>query len=49
MAEKTAAYLAAGAKEVWIVGEDGALEIHADAGRVPTSSLGFAVPPLPEN
>jgi Uma2 family endonuclease len=48
MAEKTAAYLAAGAKEVWIVGEDGIPEIHTSAGRVPTSTLGFELPRLPE-
>lgn len=47
MAEKTAAYLAAGAKEVWIVGEDGVPEIYTSAGRVPASTLGFELPPLP--
>jgi Uma2 family endonuclease len=41
MAEKVAAYLAAGAKEVWLVGEDGAPEIYTSAGRVPASTLGF--------
>jgi Uma2 family endonuclease len=49
MTEKTAAYLAAGAKEVWIVGEDGVPEIHTSAGRVPTSTLGLEVPRLPED
>jgi hypothetical protein len=47
MAEKTAAYLAAGAKEVWIVDEDGVPEIHTSAGRVPTSTLGFELPRPP--
>ncbi len=46
MAEKRAAYLAAGAKEVWIVGEDGVPEIYMSAGRVPASTLGFELPPL---
>ncbi len=48
MAEKIAAYLAAGAKEVWLVGEDGVPEIYTSAGRVVTSTLGFELPPLPE-
>jgi Uma2 family endonuclease len=47
MAEKTAAYLAAGAKEVWVVDEDGVPEIHTSAGRVSASSLGFELPRLP--
>jgi Uma2 family endonuclease len=47
MAEKRAAYLAAGAKEVWIVGEDGVPEIYTTAGQVPASTLGFELPPLP--
>jgi len=47
MAEKTAAYLAAGAKEVWIVDDNGIPEIHTSAGRVSASTLGFALPPLP--
>ena len=41
MAAKTAAYLAAGAREVWLVGDDGVPEIHTNAGRVPGSTLGF--------
>jgi Uma2 family endonuclease len=49
MAEKRAAYLAAGAKEVWIVGEDGVAEIYTSAGRVAASTLGFELPPLPES
>jgi Uma2 family endonuclease len=44
MAEKRAAYLAAGAKEVWIVGEDGVAEIYTSTGRVPASTLGFELP-----
>jgi hypothetical protein len=47
MTGKTAAYLAAGAKEVWIVDEDGTPEIYTSAGRVPASTLGFALPRLP--
>jgi Uma2 family endonuclease len=47
MAEKRAAYLAAGAKEVWIVGENGVAEIYTTAGRVSASTLGFQLPPLP--
>jgi Uma2 family endonuclease len=47
MAEKTAAYLAAGAKEVWIVDEDGTPEIYTSAGRVSASTLGFELPRPP--
>jgi Uma2 family endonuclease len=47
MAEKTAAYLAAGAKEVWIVDEDGVPEIHTSAGQVSASTLGFELPRPP--
>jgi Uma2 family endonuclease len=47
MAEKTNAYLAAGAKEVWIVDENGIPEIYTSAGRVAVSTLGFELPPLP--
>jgi Uma2 family endonuclease len=47
MAEKVAAYLAAGAKEVWVVGEDGVPEIHTSAGRAATSTLGFELPRPP--
>jgi Uma2 family endonuclease len=49
MAEKRAAYLAAGAKEVWIVGEDGVPEIYTGDGRVLASTLGFDLPRLPES
>jgi hypothetical protein len=47
IAEKTAAYLAAGAKEVWIVDEDGVPEIHTSAGRASASTLGVELPRLP--
>ena len=47
IAEKVAAYLAAGAKEVWVVGDHGLPEIHASAGRVSASTLGFEQPRLP--
>jgi len=48
MAEKSAAYLAAGAHEVWLVGDDGVPEIHTSAGRVSTSTLGFELRRPPE-
>jgi hypothetical protein len=48
IAERTSAYLAAGAKEVWIVGENGVTEVHTNAGRVAESTLGFELPRLPE-
>jgi Uma2 family endonuclease len=44
MAEKRVAYLAAGAKEVWLVAEDGVAEAYTSAGRVSTSTLGFELP-----
>jgi len=47
MAEKTAAYLAAGAREVWLVGEDGVPEIHTSTGRASVSALGFELPHPP--
>jgi len=47
MAEKTAAYLAAGAHEVWLVGDDGVPEIHTSAGRASASKLGFELPRPP--
>jgi Uma2 family endonuclease len=43
MQAKTAAYLAAGAVEVWLVAEDGTVEILDERGRVAASSLGFAL------
>ena len=47
MQRKTAAYLAAGAIEVWIVAEDGTVETFDGDGRVAESSLGIAVGPTP--
>jgi Uma2 family endonuclease len=47
IAEKVAAYLAAGAREVWVVGADGVPEIHGGDGRVATSALGFVLPRPP--
>jgi Uma2 family endonuclease len=47
MAEKVAAYLAAGAREVWIVGDEGVPEIHTSAGPASTSTLGFELPRPP--
>jgi len=44
--EKVAAYLAAGAREVWIVGDDGVPAIHTSGGPVAVSELGFALPDL---
>ena len=46
--EKIAAYLAAGAREVWVVGADGVPDIHTTDGRVATSALGFKLPPPPK-
>ncbi len=45
MAQKTAAYLAAGAVEVWLVAEDGAIEMYDGHGRVEASALGIAIAP----
>jgi Uma2 family endonuclease len=45
IAEKVAAYLAAGSREVWVVGDDGVPEIHTSHGRVEASTLGFTLPP----
>jgi Uma2 family endonuclease len=42
--EKVAAYLTAGAREVWVVGDDGAPDIHTSAGRATVSELGFELP-----
>jgi Uma2 family endonuclease len=47
MREKVAAYLAAGAREVWVVGYDGVPEIDTSAGRAQASALGFELPPAP--
>lgn len=43
MQQKTAAYLAAGAVEVWLVKEDGTVEMRNQRGRLDTSSLGIAL------
>ena len=48
IAEKVAAYLGAGAREVWVVGDDGVPVIHTSSGNVPASTLGFALPRPPE-
>jgi Uma2 family endonuclease len=42
--EKVAAYLAAGAREVWVVGDDGVPEIDTSSGRVAVSGLTFLLP-----
>jgi Uma2 family endonuclease len=47
MREKTAAYLAAGAVEVWLVAEDGTVEMFGAAGRIESSALGFVLGPPP--
>jgi Uma2 family endonuclease len=47
MSEKVAAYLAAGAREVWLVGDDGVPEIHTSAGRASASALAFDLPRPP--
>jgi Uma2 family endonuclease len=46
--EKVAAYLSAGAREVWVVGDDGVPEIHTSAGRAAVSTLGFELPRAPQ-
>jgi Uma2 family endonuclease len=46
--EKVAAYLAAGSREVWVVGDDGVPEIHTSSGRVAVSTLGFDLPRPPK-
>jgi Uma2 family endonuclease len=45
--EKVAAYLAAGAREVWVVDDDGVPEIHTSGGRAAVSALGFELPRPP--
>lgn len=45
--EKRTAYLAAGALEVWLVDEDGTLEMFGKNGRIEASSLGIALGPPP--
>jgi Uma2 family endonuclease len=44
ISEKVAAYLAAGAQEVWVVGDDGVPEIHTGSGQASASMLGFVLP-----
>jgi Uma2 family endonuclease len=41
--EKVAAYLAAGAREVWVVALDGAIAIVDDTGAQPVSAFGISV------
>jgi hypothetical protein len=43
-----AAYLAAGSREVWVVGDDGVPEIHGGDGRMAASTLAFDLPPPPK-
>ena len=47
MQQKTAAYLAAGAIEVWLVKEDGTVEMLNERGQVAASALGIAIGALP--
>jgi Uma2 family endonuclease len=47
MQQKTAAYLAAGAIEVWLVAEDGTVQMLDASGPVTASSLGIAIGALP--
>jgi Uma2 family endonuclease len=46
--EKIAAYIEAGAREVWVVGYDGVPEIHTSSGRAAASTLGFELPLAPQ-
>jgi Uma2 family endonuclease len=43
MQQKTAAYLAAGATEVWLVKDDGTVEMLDARGRIAASSFGIAM------
>jgi Uma2 family endonuclease len=47
MEEKKAAYLAAGATEVWLVAPDGTVEMFDESGRIAASSLGITLGPPP--
>lgn len=47
MQGKTEAYLAAGALEVWLIAEDGTVEMLDEGGRLAESSLGITIGPLP--
>jgi len=46
--EKVAAYLAAGAREVWVIDDDGVPAIYASSGRIARSALGFDLPHPPK-
>jgi len=48
IAEKIAAYLAAGSREVWVVRDDGVPEMYCGDGRTAASTLGFALPRPPK-
>ena len=43
--DKVAAYLAAGAREVWVVAEDGSIEISNERGAQRSSVFGIVVTP----
>jgi Uma2 family endonuclease len=43
---KVRLYLDAGAKEVWLVAEDGGVSFHDASGQITKSSFGIDVPPL---
>jgi len=43
LSEKRAAYLAAGAREVWLVAEDGTIQIFGERGPLEASVLGIAL------
>lgn len=45
MRERTAAYLAAGALEVWLVAADGTMEMFDAQGGIDASSFGIALTP----
>lgn len=45
MRQKTAAYLTAGAIEVWLIAEDGTIEMLDERGRVAASRLDIAITP----
>jgi Uma2 family endonuclease len=47
MREKTQAYLAAGAREVWVIGEDGAVRYFDSSGERPSSAFPVRVSPPP--
>ncbi len=48
MQQRTAAYLAAGAAEVWLVNEDATVELRNQHGRLDLSSLGTALETPPD-